>query len=449
MVTERFTEQSEEALSNAIRRALAADERLIGFVGGHGEGRLTDVDGEGFSILNGRLKEMNLQIRDDLRPGSDDLMGVQVLAVLGPQSPLGAAEVEGVRRFLERGGDLLLLVDPARESGLEDLLRDEYDIDVGDDFVVDLSGLGQLLGTDASVPVVLRYGDHAITAGAVRDQMSFFPLARSVGATSGGFGVEALAFTHRNAWGESDLDRADGGGRGIRSTSIRRGTGPVPCRWRWRPPPRRTRRRRATRRGSSSSETPTSPATSTSGEQANGELMASAVRWLTEGEESLTIPPRQPRFNPINLVGTAGSAILWISVFVLPFAVALSGFVIMLRRGYATYVSGFVTWLVYNFLALGTWYYILGVIGLGEASLWSGEGYLLLGLLCGGLGYGLYKRDPRAWPPALATLAANAGLAFVAVPEPTLQLVLAGLSIANACILVWIRRDFQPAAAAA
>ena len=37
-------------------------------------------------------------------------------------------------------------------------------------------------------------------------------------------------------------------------------------------------------------------------QQANGELAAAAVRWLTEGEESLTIPPKQPRFNPINLV---------------------------------------------------------------------------------------------------------------------------------------------------
>ncbi len=448
VVTERFAEQSEEALSNAIRRALAADERAIGFVGGHGEGRLTDVDGEGYSILNGRLKEMNLRVRDSLRPGADDLSQVQALAVLGPQSPLSAAEVEGVRRFMERGGDLLLLVDPGRDSGLETLLRDDYDIDIGDDFVVDLSGLGQLLGTDVSVPVVLRYGDHPITEGAVRGQMSFFPMARSVSATAGGLEVEALAFTDRNAWGESDLSvltGEEGGAIDFDPESDRPGPMSLAV--------------ASTAEADSAAEGDGTrivvfgdadfARNQHISQQANGELAAAAVRWLTEGEESLTTPPKQPRFNPINLVGTAGSVVLWVSVFVLPFAVALSGFVIMLRRGYGTYVSGFVTWLVYNFLALGTWYYIIGVIGLGEASLWRGEGYLVLGLICWGLGYGLYKREPRVWPPALATLAANAGLAFVAVPEPTLQLVLAGLSIANACILVWIRRDFQPAAAAA
>ena len=448
VVTERFTEQSEEALSNAIRRALAADERVVGFVGGHGEGGLTDVDGEGFSILNGRLKEMNLRIRDAVRPGTDDLTLVQVLAVLGPQSPLSAVEVEGVRRFLERGGDLLLLVDPVPDSGLEDLLLDEYDIDIGHDFVVDLSGLGQLLGTDVSVPVVLRYGDHPITEGAVRGQMSYFPMARSVSAASGGFGVEALAFTDRNAWGESDLavlSGEEGGSIDFDPETDRPGPLSLAV--------------AVSAEADSAAEGDETrivvfgdadfARNQYFGQQANGELMAAAVRWLAEGEDGLTIPPKQPRFNPINLVGTAGSVILWISVFALPFAVALSGFVIMLRRGYGTYVSGFVTWLVYNFLALGTWYYILGVIGLGEASLWRGEGCVVLGLLCWGLSYGLYKRDSRAWPPALATLAANAGLAFVVVPEPTLQLVLAGLSIANACILVWIRRDFHPAADAA
>jgi hypothetical protein len=49
------------------------------------------------------------------------------------------------------------------------------------------------------------------------------------------------------------------------------------------------------------------------------------------------------------------------------------------------------------------------------------------------------------WPLAIGAAVANAGLSFVVVPEDTLQLVFAGLSVANACILVWIRQDFQHA----
>ena len=72
--------------------------------------------------------------------------------------------------------------------------------------------------------------------------------------------------------------------------------------------------------------------------------------------------------------------------------------------------------------------------------------FLLLALLCAGVSYGLFRRLPQAWPLALGTSVANAGLSFVVVPGDTLQLVFMGLSIANACILVWIRTDFQPTA---
>ena len=78
------------------------------------------------------------------------------------------------------GGSALFLLDPGAPTGLEALL-DEYSIELGQDFVVDLSGLGQLFGADVSVPVVLNYGDHAITEKLAAGTMSFFPLARSVG----------------------------------------------------------------------------------------------------------------------------------------------------------------------------------------------------------------------------------------------------------------------------
>ena len=442
LVTERFSEQTEEALSNAIRRALAADERTIGFVGGRGEGQLTQVDGQGYSILNGRLKELNLEVRDALRPSAETLDGVQILALLAPTAPLSAAEVDAVRSFLQRGGDLLLLLDPGVDSGLESLLRDEYDVDVGDDFIVDLSGLGQLLGTDVSVPVVLSYADHAITEGTTRGTMSYYPQARSVSALPAASGVTELAVTDRNAWGESDLGVLSGEGGAVEYDAEQDRPGPLSL---------------AVAVSADADSAADGDKTRIVvfgdadfarnqyfGQQANGELLAAAVRWLAEGEWALEIPPRQARFNPINLGDAAGTLVLWLSVFVLPFAVALSGFVIMLRRGYETYVSGFVSWLVYNTIAAGVYYAILGVIGASEASVVRAEGYLLMGVVSATLAYGLYRRDPWAWHLGLGVAAANAGLAFVAIPEPTLQLVAAGLSIANACILVWIRRDFEP-----
>jgi ABC-type uncharacterized transport system involved in gliding motility auxiliary subunit len=445
VMSERITLQSEEALTNAIRRALVADERIIAFTGGHGEAELTGVDGDGFSIMNGRLKEMNLEIRTGVTPSVDALDDVSLLAMLGPETPLSTDAVEAVRGYLQRGGDLLLMLDPVMSSGLEDLLRDEYDIDIGDNFIVDLSGLGQLFGADVSVPVVLRYADHPITEGLTRGTMSFFPWARSVSAVTRFGGATELLHTDRNAWGESDLGVVTGEGGEVDYDADSDQPGPLSLAV------------VVTADADSAADEDESTrivvfgdtdfaSNQYFGQQANGELLASAVRWLAEGEGNLDIPPKEPRFNPINLVGTASSTVLWLSVFVLPFAVALSGFVIMLRRGYQTYSSGFVTWLVYNFAAVAVYYFIVAVIGASEGSIARGEGVLLLALLCAGVSYGLFRRLPQAWPLALGTAVANAGLSFVVVPGDTLQLVFIGLSIANACILVWIRKDFQPTA---
>jgi hypothetical protein len=176
-------------------------------------------------------------------------------------------------------------------------------------------------------------------------------------------------------------------------------------------------------------------------EQGNGELIIHATRWLIEGEDALTIPPRTARFNAIQLTEDA-MALLWLSVFVLPLAVALSGFVIMLRRGYETYAAGFVTWLIYSFAAAAFYYFAIGVIGASEGGLIRGPVGLILALLNGAIAYGLSRRELIAWPVALVSAIANVGLTFVLVPNAVLQLIIAGLFVANGCILVWIRRDF-------
>ena len=127
----------------------------------------------------------------------------------------------------------------------------------------------------------------------------------------------------------------------------------------------------------------------------------------------------------------------------MPFAVALSGMVIVLRRGYETYYEGLTIWLAYNFGAVALFFFVLGVIGAGAGEVLSGEGYLLASLLSVGVAFGLFRRAEWAWMPALVLCVFNAGIGFVAIPQETVQLVFAGLFIANAAILIWIKRAFS------
>ncbi|MEC8991332.1 MAG: hypothetical protein VX656_08825, partial [Candidatus Latescibacterota bacterium] len=99
-------------------------------------------------------------------------------------------------------------------------------------------------------------------------------------------------------------------------------------------------------------------------------------------------------------------------------------------------------WLIYSFAAAGFYYFAIGVIGASEGGVIRAPVGLALCLLSAGIAYGLSRREPLIWPVALVAAIGNVGLTFVLVPNEVLQLVVAGLFVANSCILVWIRRDF-------
>ena len=60
--------------------------------------------------------------------------------------------------------DPVLKPDQPQPTGLQSLLKD-WGIDAGNDIVLDVSGMGRLIGTDESVPVAASYPAHPITAG--------------------------------------------------------------------------------------------------------------------------------------------------------------------------------------------------------------------------------------------------------------------------------------------
>jgi hypothetical protein len=185
------------------------------------------------------------------------------------------------------------------------------------------------------------------------------------------------------------------------------------------------------------------------GQQANGELLMGAVNWLGEGEDRLEIPDRQPPFNPINLVGTQGTVILWVSVFILPFAVALSGLAMVLKRGYESYVDGIATWLAYSFAANAVFFLASGVIDLSGVSWAAGQAKIVMAVLCGGAAYGVFVRARWAWGPAavVALTSAVAGSRIIPGQSETLvafyvQLLYGAVFAANAALLLWVRKGF-------
>src|SRR5206468_7942670 len=131
------------------------------------------------------------------------------------------------------GGKTFFLLDPPERAdsppmpNIMALLKD-WGIDVGTNIVVDVSGMGQLLGTDVSVPVAAKYDTHPITDRF--NLLTAYPLARSVTSIEGGVNghsAQNLVSTSKNSWAETDIKRLTTSGQVERELDKGDKPGPV------------------------------------------------------------------------------------------------------------------------------------------------------------------------------------------------------------------------------
>jgi len=202
----------EPALTAAILDVSAPAKKKIYFLSGHGEMRPDDVDG-----LHGLS-----QLRDELRQRNYDLAGLDLaqthkipddaalIIIAGQQGKVQPFEQELLRNYLQtRAGRLILMLDPTRKHGLDDLIFD-WGIVVRDNVLHDtssayLSDTGELM---------LRHfnKDHYITKNLVASDLPVLVgPARAVLEDIGrspddGLNVTVLIATGDTAWGEESYN---------------------------------------------------------------------------------------------------------------------------------------------------------------------------------------------------------------------------------------------------
>ena len=209
---ERVVSNSEQELTNALIKAVEGAERTVYFTQGHGERDPNNEDRNGYSAVREALRLDNFGIETVVIAQTGDIPeDASAVIVSGPSTDFLAAEADVLRSYLEEGGKVLLMLDP---SEVEDAIPQpnlvglvtEWGAEVGNDVVVDASGMGQLLGTDASVPVAASYPPHAITENF--NVLTAFPLARSIRPVAGGTDgriPEILIETGPRSWAEVNL----------------------------------------------------------------------------------------------------------------------------------------------------------------------------------------------------------------------------------------------------
>jgi ABC-type uncharacterized transport system involved in gliding motility auxiliary subunit len=187
--TERTTispeqEISEQDLTNAIIKAVSGEQRKLYFVQGHGERDTTSQERNGYAAIAAALGRENYLVDKVVlaQTGAvpDDATAV---IVAGPTTDFLPPEIDALNKYLARSGKVLLELDPIDmpdSPPLTNLIAfaRSWGIDVGANVIVDGSGMGQLIGTDATAPVVAQYGAHPIAQRL--NVMTAYPLSRSV-----------------------------------------------------------------------------------------------------------------------------------------------------------------------------------------------------------------------------------------------------------------------------
>ncbi len=348
--TERATSNAEQTITNALKRVIEGQPKKIYFLQGHGEPDPNNTDADGYSALVNALRGDNFEVETlTLVQQGSVPADATIVTVAGPRTDLLPAEVDALRAFLRRGGKLHLLIDPPDQGKAPDVtnliaLAREWGIDVGNNLLIDASGIGQMLGTDASVPVAMPM-NHPITSNF--RVMTAFPLARSVQPVDGGTdGRVAQAFlqTSPQSWAETNVAAVLATGRVERNVNPPNIEGPVslaaavaaaaeepatplPAEGETpadAPPPAETRvvvvgdsdfaRNRAI------------------GIQGNREVFLNMANWLAQQEDLIAIRPTDPANRPVTMTASQGTAIRWFTMAIVPLLLFANAFRLYWRR---------------------------------------------------------------------------------------------------------------------
>ena len=160
--SERVQELSEQAITNALLRTQRQGERWIAFLAGHGErdphGQANhDLGSFGSALERKGLKVQTLNLTQN--PTIPDNISLLVLA--GPQAALLPGEIDILRGYLDKGGNLLWLTEPNESAGLEKL-AEYFGIETLPGIIVDATT--QLFGIqNPDFVLVTEYPAHPVT----------------------------------------------------------------------------------------------------------------------------------------------------------------------------------------------------------------------------------------------------------------------------------------------
>lgn len=341
---ERVSSDSEQELTNALIKAMSSTERRVYVLQGHGEKDLSNTDRDGYSAVTESLRRDNYVVEPlVLAQLSDVPADATVVLIPGPTTDVLPAEAEALRRYLDRAGKLMVLLDPpvgpqaAALPNLESLVR-EWGIDPGSNVVVDVSGATN----EPSMAVAASYPVHAITDRFAT--LTVYPLARTVAPLEGGVDgrlAQTIVETSPQSWAEADLASLTSDAGVTMDEAMGDTPGPIPL---GAAVSAQLEAPTDDQGAEAESDAPT-PETrmvvfgdsdfasnAYGGVPGNLNLFANAVSWLAQQENLIAIRPVEPEDRRVTMTPRQQTLAMATSVFFLPALVFGAGIFTWWRR---------------------------------------------------------------------------------------------------------------------
>ena len=346
---EKVTGDGEQELTNGLIKVIQGRQPKVYFTQGHGEKDTASADRAGYNGIATNLTSGNFIVEKlVLAQASKVPDDADILVIAGPKADFLGPEIDALKAYLSRGGKLLVMLDPVlkadvpQPAALQGLLKD-WGIEADNDLVLDVSGMGQLFGTDESVPVAASYQAHPITENF--NLMTAYPLSRSMTPVEGGVNghtAQRLVETSRNSWGETNLKTLTGGQPAKMDEDDKKGpvslaaavsapavTPPLPAEGDGKkegdkPKPAETRIV-----AFGDADFVSNAAIRVPG---NLPLFMNTMNWLAQQENLIAIGPRDPQDRRITLTAGQQQWILYLTVFIVPGLVLLAGIQTWWRR---------------------------------------------------------------------------------------------------------------------
>jgi ABC-type uncharacterized transport system involved in gliding motility auxiliary subunit len=347
---ERVSNDGEQDVTNALIKITREGKKTVCLVEGEGE-RSGEESGErGFSGVKSALTKSLYDVKSVFLMREKAVPAdCTVLVVGGPEKDLLPETTTAIRDFVKKGGKALVMVEAELKEHYPNLvaLLKDWNIEAGNDVVVDVSGMGQLFGFSELAPLAIEYPWHAITKDFRLPTL--YGGARSVQAGKGtveGVSAQDLVKTSAQSWAESDLalkgpikfeegkDRM--GPISLAAVATVKAPTPAPT-----PAPSPA----ASPAPSPAPEEPKAlegrvvavgdadfASNALLGFQGNQDFFLNAVAWLAEDADLISIRPKEPENQALFLSRQAQQNVAWVALVILPALFVVLGVVAWWRR---------------------------------------------------------------------------------------------------------------------